>query len=246
MNVELEGSMEGQGGGHGRIMKCVVDGKINCIAKPIDHREKSAYEAIRGTSLEEITPKYFGTYESCGTEYIIIEDLTAGFKSPCIADFKVGTRHYDLTATEEKIHYLVEKQKGSTTDSHGVRYIDIQTRREGALVSHFDRKQGLKESFDGMSKKLIDFITPQHMDEFRRQIRHIEQKLTENICRNPGFRVYASSVLIAYDGDDASKPLRCSLIDFAHLYVDIGEYSADSSYDDGVIKGVETMRAVTE
>lgn len=236
--VELEGKSETQGGGHGRISQCRV--VIPCISKPLDHREGNAYKLLQNTPLSTVIPKFYGINDGC----IIISDLTSGFSSPCLADFKIGTRHYDLQATKEKIEGLIKKQKGSTTDSHGIRLIDVKTRKNGEVIDKWDKKQGLKLSFDELKDVVKKYVPPSLVEDLRLQIQIILGKIAQTRKENPGFRMYAGSVLIAYDGDHLEKGVRSCLIDFAHTYINVeteGARADDPSLEDNILLGVRSL-----
>lgn len=243
--VDFGEVLDTQGGGHGRISQCKINpGAIPCISKPLDHAEGKAYEDLQKLPLVDCIPKFFGVFDG----KIVISDLTAGFKSPCMADLKVGTRHYDPNASQEKVQGLIEKQKGSTTDSHGVRLIDGKMRHNGEVTNKWDRKQGLKFSVDQLKDVVTTFLPGSLKSKFHQQLQVIHDKFTEVVKQNPGFRMYASSVLIAYDGDNLEADPRVLLIDFAHTHIDInaaGGDRNDSAFDDGVLKGIETLLAFT-
>lgn len=236
--IEYEGKSQTQGGGHGRISQCRLI--IPCISKPLDHREGNAYSLLEKTPLSSVIPKFYGIHDGC----IIISDLSAGFSSPCLADFKIGTRHYDLQATKEKIQGLIEKQKGSTTDSHGIRLIDAKTRKNGKVINGWDKKQGLKFSFDELKDVVKKFVPESLKADLLLQIQIILGKIAQTRKENPGFRMYAGSVLIAYDGDHLEKGVRACLIDFAHTYLNVeneGAKADDPSLEDNILLGVRTL-----
>ena len=241
-SVELEGAMTEQGGGHGRINKCIVNpGNIKGIAKPLDHRESGAYDEIKKTPLSPCVPEYFGNHILDGVNMLVIRDTTAGMTSPCLADLKVGTRHYDLTASDEKRIGLIEKAKNSTTPTLGVRVIDAKIRQHGQVVKSWDRKQGLQFTEEEFIQVVKDFLPGKKLSEFHTEIVKIRDAYAATMKAYPGFRVYASSILISYDGD---KPIIVKLIDFAHLYIDIGAEGVDISdpiYDDGVLGALESL-----
>lgn len=236
--IQYEGKSQTQGGGHGRISQCRL--MIPCISKPLDHREGNAYSLLEKTPLSSVIPKFYGINDGC----IIISDLTAGFNSPCLADLKIGTRHYDLQATKEKIQGLIEKQKGSTTDSHGIRLIDAKTRKNGKVVEGWDKKQGLKLSFDELKNVVRKFVPPSLLPDLLIQVQIILGKIAQTRKENPGFRMYAGSILIAYDGDHLEKGVRTCLIDFAHTYLNVeseGASATDPSLEDNILLGVRSL-----
>lgn len=245
----LEGKMGTQGGGHGRINKCIVNpGNINAIAKPVDHREYSSYLDIMKTPLAPYVCTFYGKHNLDGTDMIVIQDLTSGMNSPCVADLKVGKRHYDLTANPEKIKGLIEKSINSTTPTLGVRATDIHIRKTGKADIVHERKENLKLSIDGFSDVVHEFLPGSRLNDFHEQIVKIRDAFSETIHKFPGFRVYASSVLLTYDGDNDNGPLNVKLIDFAHMYLDIsadGGDLNDRTLDDGVLDGLNSLCEIT-
>lgn len=236
--IQYEGKSDIQGGGHGRIGKCHII--FSCISKPLDQREGYAYKLLQNTPLKSVIPKFYGVHDG----NIIISDLTTGFESPCLADLKIGTRHYDLSANQEKMSGLIEKQKGSTTDSHGIRLIDIKIRKNKQVVNQWNKKQGLKISHDEL-KEIVNLFIPDILNEnFLLQLQNILGKIAETRITFPGFRMYASSLLIGYDGDHLEKGIRVNLIDFAHTYLNIeadGGNNDDPSFEDNIILGVRSL-----
>ncbi|OHT04583.1 hypothetical protein TRFO_27909 [Tritrichomonas foetus] len=160
-----------------------------------------------------------------------------------MADFKVGTRHYDLNASEEKKNGLIEKQKGTTTESLGVRLIDAKIRKGGEVTKAWDRKQGLKFSFEELQDVWNEFVPSCLRSDLSKRLDEIYGAFEKTVEENPGFRMYASSLLIAYDGDKPTE-IRAILIDFAHTHISIdaeGADSTDPSFDDGVIQGLTSL-----
>lgn len=247
--VELQGSLELQGGGHGRIYKCAVfPGNLNCVAKPADHLEAKAYTHLAKTPLKDYVPKFYGIHNFGGRDFLVIEDVVSGFNSPSMADLKVGTRHWDLSASKEKIDGLIEKAKNSTTNSLGVRIIDMKMRKNNTVSKAWDRKQGLVLSIDEFKSAVLEFLPGDLKVKFHERIVKLRDAYAESMKQFPGLRIYASSVLIGYDGD-APGEVRASLIDFAHMYLDINENGADindSTFDDGVLMGLNSLVSITE
>lgn len=252
-DIEFSGKLPGQAGGHGRIMQCFEKkSNTHCIAKPVDHREAGAYPILANTPLSPHVPKYFGIHKVEDKDCIVIEDLTYGFTSPCVADLKVGTRHYDLQASQKKIDELLEKQVGSTTNSHGVRVIGLKTMKNGQTVFEEEKKQGLKNTLDQFIKSLHTFLPGNLKNIFHKKLVEIREAFVQTQKQNPGFRIYASSILAVYDGDaknDSDDCLRIKLIDLAHLYIDISKEGGDindHSLDDGVLMGLDSLIEFTK
>jgi hypothetical protein len=242
--VVYEGTMDEQGGGHGRISKCKVQPSGAAgISKPLDHKEGEAYRQLQDTPLKAVTPIFYGIHKEGDSEMIIISDVTDGFTSPCLADFKVGRRHYDPDAKPEKVAGLIEKQKGSTTDSLAVRLIDGKVRKAGQVTSQWDRKQGLKFSPTELESVVHEFVPSCLRAQFHAGLDAVYQAFSETVEAHPGFRMYASSVLAAYDGDNPTE-IRVLLIDFAHTHLSLKDEGFDENnveYDDGVLEGVVAL-----
>ena len=161
-------------------------------------------------------------------------------------DVKVGTRHYDMYATEKKAQYLINKQKGSTCDSHGIRLIDAKVRKGGEVTKAWDKKAALKFTIDELKATINEFVPDKLKEMLVEKIKKIKELFESNLKQNPGFRMYASSVLVAYDGDNLDKGIRCCLIDFAHTFMNIEEEEGnpkitDDSFNDGVLFGLNSL-----
>lgn len=247
-SVKYEGKMEEQGGGHGLIRRCKLQpGNIPCISKPVDHFEAIAYKELQNTPLKKYIPKFYGIHKEGSKENIIMEDLTLGFKSPCMGDFKVGTRHYDINATEEKKNIILSRQKGSTTESIGVRLTDAKIRQNGAVVEAWSRKQGFSFTYDQLEEAWSGFLpTPHLREEVTKKLDELYTAFDETVEKYPGFRMYSSSIFIAYDGDDMSdkSELRVRFIDLAHAHINIADEGCDLDdeiFDDGVLQGISSL-----
>ncbi|KAK8853931.1 hypothetical protein M9Y10_016478 [Tritrichomonas musculus] len=247
-SIKYEGIMEEQGGGHGRIQRCCVEpGNISCISKPVDHFEAEAYHSLQNTPLKNYIPKFYGIHKSGSQDNIIMEDLTLGFKSPCMGDFKVGTRHYDINSSETKIKTILERQKGSTTETIGVRITDVKTRKNGSVVKSWDRTHGFSFTYDQFEDAWNEFLPTAHIrEEVLRQLNDIYSAFEKTLKEHPGFRIYSSSIFIAYDGDDLSDKcdVRVRFIDLAHAHLDLRREGCDiedEKYDDGVLQGLSSL-----
>jgi hypothetical protein len=244
-SIDDEGTMVAQGGGRGLIRRCRVQpGGLPAVLKPLDNREASSYRALQETPLREVIPTFYGVHQGS----LIIGDVTAGFQSACLADFKVGRRHYDPNAAPEKVARLVEKQQGSTTDSIGVRLIDAKVRRGGTVIRSWDRRQGLKFTEEELEDVVHAFVPQMLRDGFSAALKRVREAFSGTARQLPGFRMYSASVLVAYDGD-APKQIRVVLIDFAHTHISLDQEGydlADSQFDDGVLDGIAALVTFAE
>ena len=245
-DVTLLGTLQTQGGGHGKIRQGT--GKSASVAKPLIDREDRFYQQISGTPLASVIPRYLGTLSSDGKDFLVLQDLTAGMRSPCIADIKLGTRSFEVNAPREKARRQLAHIVNTTTASHAARCIDICTRKNGEVVRRWDRRDGRRMSAQEFRDALNYFLPGKRREEFISGIKTLRNKLTQTLAILPNLRLYSASVLVIYDGDDEARPMSVSIIDFAHAYIDVvaeGGDAKDKSFDDNSVRGLESLLGMT-
>jgi hypothetical protein len=86
------------------------------------------------------------------------------------------------------------------------------------------------------------------MSMVKEKLMRLREAFVQMIELYPKFRMYSSSILLGYDADSLETPPKLVLIDFAHAHFDIdkaGGDSTDSSFDDGVLLGIDTFLRLT-
>jgi inositol-hexakisphosphate 5-kinase len=176
------------------------------------------------THLFHMEMRELAKHETKGKQFIILEDLTYGFRYPCILDMKLGIRQYGLNASLEKRERHKSLCASTTSSVLGLRICGMQVYKISIGKFHFESKyQGRLLTIDTFSESLLRFF---HNGE-RIMIEYIPafieklQRLIDCLEHLPGHRFFSSSLLFVYDSDATPESAALKMIDFDNSTVDI-------------------------
>jgi hypothetical protein len=239
-----------QVGGHGGKKSLKFrDGKVLKPVDPTTH-ELAFYEAVAtgGAPLvvtHALVPAYSGREtvqdpEFGAVEYIVLEDVTAGFRNPSILDIKMGNQTWDQDCSEEKRTGHVARDAETTTGRMGFRFCGMRVwnAAEGKAAKYPKHFGWDATKEDQMLQCLVTFVhdgTRVRFDVLGAFLARLA--LIEEFIEQGTWRFYAASILLVYDVEGGHPP-EVRMIDFAHAWP-----ITDGSRDNGFLMGLGYLKS---
>ncbi|OHT06069.1 Inositol polyphosphate kinase family protein [Tritrichomonas foetus] len=223
------------------VFRCVIAPfEREVIAKINSRHEGETIRSLHYTKLSPHLPEFYGIYQ----KYILMEDLTQGYSSPCRFDFKIGTRTWDINASDKFKNKLRKKNLKSSSQLYGVRLVSCEMMKKNETIENSTKSENLSLSYSQIYEKIQKYVDPQLRNLIAEKLNSLSLAYSEVLKEHPNMRVYSGSVLVCFDGDDPKLTPKVKFIDFAHFHFDItkeGFDPNDHSLDDNVLYGIKHL-----
>jgi len=265
-----------QVGGHGahdKAQAMQVSGE-GLVLKPIQAgerglREAAFYKNISSSSdpsiglFYQFVPQFFGISRKVQengskAEFLMMENLTLGFKLPCIMDVKIGARTWGPDSSREKqaaqdaSYAGTKKPFGFSVPGLAVyRGSEIKGGEKPDQVIHgkdFGRSLSVETIHSLLPLFLAQDIRPHAARKLAKIFVEKLQKIEALFQVQTVFHLYGSSLLFVYDAaacldENLESSASVKMIDFAHVWP--AEGKVDTNYLNGVNSLVSLFQKLT-
>ena len=247
-------------------MFCVSDGRL---LKPIQpppkgQREVDFYTFIKASNdpvdraIRKYIPDFFGVAKISFAknpamigDYLILKDITEGFRQPNIMDIKIGAKTYGPDASESKKVQEDSKYVGTKGPfGYSVTGMIVHELNEHDRATKYDKNFGKNLKTDNVALIPATFfdVKNQFVTELIEIMVEQMSEIFETFDKQRSYKMFASSLLLAYDAaavrkyvqgtidrDELCKWIIVRVIDFAHVF------DAQGQRDDNFLVGFENL-----
>eukprot|EP01063_Lacrimia_lanifica_P033668 TRINITY_DN6052_c1_g2_i1.p1 TRINITY_DN6052_c1_g2~~TRINITY_DN6052_c1_g2_i1.p1 ORF type:complete len:548 (+),score=141.11 TRINITY_DN6052_c1_g2_i1:35-1678(+) len=182
-------------------------------------------------------------------QFIMLKDVTDGYRRPCVIDIKMGIRNFGLNASSQKRRNKIAKTTSTTSYSLGFRLhgMNVYDPRSGQHITR-DKMHGRSLRDDTIQPVLEEMLQTAPGGGVNkalcgRLVARLEQ-LREVFETQRSFHFYTSSLLLCYDHDDPVETASICMVDFAFTYavseIQKHEHLA-STRDEGYLFGLRNL-----
>ncbi|KAJ2162133.1 inositol polyphosphate kinase kcs1 [Coemansia sp. RSA 552] len=175
---------------------------------PQSHDGSGSFENLWKKKCGKRMPTDADAVDGSMHQFILMADLTASMRRPCILDLKMGTRQHGVDAPAKKVVSQTIKCAATTSKELGVRMCGLQVYKAdrnrylfqdkyyGRSLNKFTFQRSLVEFLDN-GDCVLAYMVPALLLKLRSLYRTVEQM--------HGFRFFGSSLLLVYDGHTAVR-----------------------------------------
>jgi len=247
-----------QASGHSKIFTIENNSRI---VKPKNPHEDTVYRRLQTTHLKEYAAPYYGVlrideieadvrkFQQKG-EFIVLGNLTAQFKHPCVMDLKLGRKFYMPGVDPKEKMYIRKIKSGATTaGSLGFRISGMrvyQPLTDTYVVRKSIRRNRMISDKNGLLTKMLALFFHNGVKFRMELVEHFIEKLQalhDALSSDTTFDFRASSVLLCYEGDvsigtETEPVVDVRIIDFDHTIIKKNPNGEDQS---GIRYGIANL-----
>jgi len=203
--------------------------------------EMEFYQHINDSNhpLKPLIPQFYGMETHGELKCLKIEDLTHGLKQPCIVDLKMGTQTY----TEDAPQNIIDREKNKYPPQSiiGFRIVGMKVFRSSTGETWKSEREWCRQiKPETMPKAIEEFFFDGKVvrQELVKKLMSKLEEIEDVLRANAQWRMYGSSLLVVYDGQDADADITLKMIDFANLFE-----IRDGGVDEGYLHGVDRLKS---
>lgn len=238
----------------GKFKKPIKYGKELLFNQEIAAKEGTVFSMVREHNL---MPKYHGTEvksvrisesETREVQYMVLDDVTAGFVKPCTLDVKIGTQSWHAECSAQERARRIEADKHLTTGRYGFKFTGLRT-KDPATGEDRDYPRNFSweclddEAIIGAFGKFLE-CCPRAKLAATLEFYCAKIGRVMEFMRVSGYAIVNSSLLMMYDADPASeREPELVMIDFSHA-TKLPEGQVDEGYIFGCSEMVRLFRVI--